>query len=323
MASPNSAFVEAAVMTLGAYSTDFADNITKTNALVDAMDKAGNVKQNGYGRELACDIEYAENSTISSYQGYEVLDITPSESFTRATYPWKQAAVSITYSGAEVAVNSGPEAVHDLIKSRTKNAKNTAANYMGRQVYGNGTGNGGRDLGGLGLLVPDIPTNTVGNISAASNPFWQNKVYSFSGQATPITTVTGPALLHAMNTIWLQLSRGKDHPDIITCDSLYYNTYLESLQPNQRFTSITPDRAGYGFTEVLYKQTPVVYDDVCPAQHMYLLNTDYLGMTTMKDRNWKPLGDRSPVNQDATVLSMVWMGAMWCSNRALQGVIIP
>lgn len=69
MASPNNAFVEAAVMTLGASSADIADNISKTNALIDAMAKAGNVKKNGYGPYLAADIEFAENSTISSYQG--------------------------------------------------------------------------------------------------------------------------------------------------------------------------------------------------------------------------------------------------------------
>lgn len=230
--------------------------------------------------------------------------------------------MAVTYSGAEEAINSGPEAVHNLITSRTGNAKRTAANYMGRVVYGNGTGNGGRDLGGLGLLVPDVNTNTVGGISGAAYPFWQNKVYSFSGQPTPISTVTGPNLLHAMNVMYRTLTRGKDRPDIITTDGTYYDTYLESLQPNQRFTQDNAERAGYGFDNVLYKMTAVVYDDVCPAAHMYMLNTDYLGLTTMKGRDWVPLGDRAQVNQDATVLPMVWMGAMSCVNRALQGVII-
>ena len=59
MASPNPAFVEAAVMTLGASSTDIADNVSRTNALIDAMNKAGNVKKNGFGPYLAADIEFA------------------------------------------------------------------------------------------------------------------------------------------------------------------------------------------------------------------------------------------------------------------------
>ena len=228
----------------------------------------------------------------------------------------------MTYSGAEEAINSGPEAVHNLITSRTGNAKRSAANYMGRVVYGNGTGNNGKDLGGLGLLVPDVNTNTVGGISAAQYAFWQNKVYSFSGHTMPGTSVTGPALRHAMKVLYRTLTGGKDHPDIITTDGGYYDTYLESLQPNQRFTQDNPDKAGYGFDNILYKMTAVVYDDVAPAQHMYMLNTDYLGLTTMKNPDWLPLGERAQVNQDATVLPMVWMGAMWCSNRALQGVII-
>ncbi len=321
MASPNSAFVEAAVMTLGASSDEIADNVSRSNILLDMIRRKGH-KRVGTGPYIAQDIEYAENSTLGWYQGYQTLDISPSVVFTKATFPWKQASGAVTISGFEEATNSGREAVHNLLTSRMKNLKTSATNFLGRAIYSNGTDAGGQSVGGLQLLVPDINTNTVGGISGATYPWWQNKVYSFSGQATPITNPTGAQLVTAMNLLSLSLIRGTDHPDAIVTDANYYNLYLSTLQANQRFTN-DGDKAGAGFENVLYKMQPVVYDDVCPASHMYMLNFDYLYMEVMKGRDWKPLGERAPVNQDALVLPLVWMGNLTCSNRALQGVITP
>jgi hypothetical protein len=124
-----------------------------------------------------------------------------------------------------------------------------------------------------------------------------------------------------MNTVWLATIRGADKPDIIPADSVYYMYYWESLTPNQRFTD--DKGAGSGFTNLVYQaNVPVVYDDQAPASHMYFLNTDYLFVRPAKGREFKPLGEKSSVNQDALVMPVVWAGNMTCSNRARQGVIV-
>jgi hypothetical protein len=66
---------------------------------------------------------------------------------------------------------------------------------------------------------------------------------------------------------------------------------------------------------------PVVYDDQCSATRIYLLNTDFLFLRPAKGREFKPLGDRASVNQDAMVMPVVWAGNMTVSNRSLQAVI--
>jgi hypothetical protein len=66
---------------------------------------------------------------------------------------------------------------------------------------------------------------------------------------------------------------------------------------------------------------PVIYDDQCPANHMYFLNTDYLFLRPAKGREFVPLGEKSSVNQDALVMPVVWAGNMTTSNRSLQAVI--
>jgi hypothetical protein len=66
---------------------------------------------------------------------------------------------------------------------------------------------------------------------------------------------------------------------------------------------------------------PVIYDDQCPTTSMYFLNTDYLYLRPAKGREFKPLGEKSSVNQDAIVMPVVWAGNMTCSNRKRQGLI--
>ena len=62
-----------------------------------------------------------------------------------------------------------------------------------------------------------------------------------------------------------------DKPDIIPASSVMWLYYLESLTPNQRFTD--DKGAGVGFTNLVYQSNvPVIYDDQCPASHMYMLN---------------------------------------------------
>ena len=316
MASPNSAFTDIVTTTLQGYSGVIADNITNHNALLRQIDKKGN-KKTATGRSIVQELEYAENSTVMYYSGAETFDISPTETLTAAEFNYKQLVGACTITGLEEIQNSGKEAIHNLLKSRIRNLEKSLKNTVATGIYAIGTGSGGKEIGGLQLLVADVPTNTVGGISGNTYTWWKNYVYDFSD-----ASVTGSAttIQHAMNLAWINTVRGSDKADMIMADSVYYLFYLESLTPNQRFTD--DKGAGVGFTNLVYQgNVPVVYDDQCPASHMYFLNTDYLHLRPAKGREFKPLGEKSSVNQDAMVMPVVWAGNMTVSNRSLQAVI--
>lgn len=82
---------------------------------------------------------------------------------TAAQYPWAQAAVAVTISGLEELQNSGSERVLDLLESRIDNAEKTMRNNISNDCYSNGTASGGKQIGGLQLLVADVNNSgTVG-----------------------------------------------------------------------------------------------------------------------------------------------------------------
>jgi hypothetical protein len=302
-----------------------ADNVTKNNALLMRLQKRGNVKTVSGGRTIVQELDFAENSTYKRYSGYEVLNISPSETFTAAEFNYAQSAVAVSISGLEQLQNSGENAIIDLLRSRLKNAERTLINNIAVDCYSDGTADGGKQIGGLQLLVSKTPTSgTVGGIdrSTTLGTFWRNKASAPSGAPTSAN------IQSRMNALANQLVRGTDGADLIIADTNYYGTFLESLQAIQRITSTEMGAAG--FASVKYfagsKDADVVLDGGvgggCPTNTMYFLNTNYIHFRPHADRNFVPIGDeRYAVNQDAMVKLIAFAGNMTLSNGSLQGVL--
>ena len=320
MASPN--ISEIATTTLRKRSGKLADAVSNNTALLYRMRKKGKVRPVSGGRTILEEIEYAENSNYKRYSGYETLSIEPSDVFTSAEYSWKQMAVAVIMSGLEMLQNSGPEAVIDLMESRIGNAERTFTNNFSDDLYSDGTADGGKQLVGLQTLVSDTGTGTVGGIVSGTWSFWANQVFDFSANSlTPGSTT----IQQAMNELYLDLSRNRDHPDLIVADNTYYGYYWQSLQAIQR---ISNDELGQaGFSNLKFMNADVVADGGqngdATASHMWFLNTEHIHLRPHSQRNFVPLSpDRHSTNQDAVVKLMAWAGAFTTSNRKLQGVIV-
>ena len=323
MTIPNSTFTEVLSTTLRDFQNDFADNVTNKNALLTAMKDVGGIKLKTGGESIQQQLAYAENSTFQYYSGYETLDVSASDTLTSASYDWKQAVVYITISGLERRQNSGEAQIIDLITSRTKVAMMTMANNINVGLYSDGTGSSGKQIGGLQLIVADDPTTgTVGSIDAATQTFWRNVAYDATtdGGAAASSSNT----IKYMNTVYNQLTRGTDKPNLIVADQNYYNFYQQALQSIQRVNvneGAVAKMASSGFAALDYLGVPVVLDNDIPTNHMYFLNTNYLEFCAHENANFTPGEMDKPINQDAMVMPILFMGILTCSNRSLQGVL--
>jgi len=324
MASPNSTYTEIVTSTLAHRSGEIADNVSVNVALLDRLKKKGNITLIPGGRTIVQELEYAENSTFMRYSGYEQLNIAASDVFSAAEFNWKQAATAVTMSGLEGLQNTGSDRVFALLKNRIKNAERTMANNIGADVYSTGTASDSKQIGGLQLIVADDPTSgTVGGISRSTYSFWRNKIFDISS-AGGSGTASSSTIQGHMFSLYSQLTRNNDAPDLMVADNVYYGAYLASLQTIQR---ITDDKmASAGFISLKYMKSDVVLDGGaggnCPASHMYMLNTNYLHFVSHSDRNFVPIGgERFSTNQDASVSLLGWAGNMTCANCALQGVM--
>lgn len=323
--NPSSTMTEIVTTTLRNRTGKLADNVTKQNALLSRLKKRGKVKPVAGGRTIVQELEYAENGTFKRYSGYESLNIAPSDVFTGAEYNYAQAAVAVSISGLEMLQNNGEAAIIDLLGSRVANAERTLMNNIALDCYSDGTADGGRQIGGLQLLVSTTPNSgTVGGIDASTTvgSFWRN--IAFSSATNGGAAATSGNIQSYMNRVYVQLVRGADAVDLIVADNNYFRLYLESLQAIQRIQS--DEMAQAGFQTLKYMGADVVldggYGGGAPTNRMYFLNTNYIYFRPHTDRNFVPIGDdRFAVNQDAMVKLIGFAGNMTCSNRFLQGVL--
>lgn len=321
MAFANANISDIVATTIESRTKKIADNVTANNALLTRLKKRGNMKTFSGGYKILQELSFAENSNTGWYSGYDLLPVGVSDVISAAEFNIKQAAVPVIISGLEQLQNSGPEQMIDLLEGRIKVAESSMANLLSAGIYSDGTGAGGKEIDGLEAMLPQDPTAApYGGIDGAVFTFWQNVVL------TPAAFS-----LSNMNLIWSQLVRGSDRPDLIPCDSVYWNAYVNALQADQRFTNT--NQADAGFTSIKFMDADVVLDGGiynvnnasgatgAPTGTGYFLNTDYMFYRPHRDRNMVPLSPnrRYATNQDAEVQILGWAGNMTCSGRQFHG----
>lgn len=308
---------------------EFADNVTDNIFLLNRLEKKGNITKLDGGRSIVRPMEYAENGTFMWYSGFEALNIQPSEIMTAAEFDWKQASAAVTISGLEQIQNAGKNRFLPLFGSRVKNAKKTMRNQVYAAMFGDGTGSGGKAIGGLDLLVSTSPTTgTVGGINRANWSFFRNQVINSVGHT--LGAITAANVIEYFNIMAVKLTRGTDTIDVISCGDTVFLAYAKALQAIQRITDSGKSGQGAGFTTLKYfgvgKDCDVVLDGGqgggCPTGRAYFLNTDYIFFEAFEDRYFSTIdGERMAPNQDAIVKLMAFAGNMTLSNAAAQGVL--
>lgn len=320
MAQPNSSFTEMLSTTIKKYGPEIYDNVTNNVTFYRYMKKRGRIDLEDGGESLTEQVAFDDNDAFQWYQGFQTLNLSRNDQFTTADFSWKQAAVPIQASGREVRQNMGESRKHNRVKELVLNAERTVLNQMGAAVYN--TGAIANQLTGLGLYVeattPASQTSVVGGIDRTNYAFWRNQALLAGGTATSSTNIQG-----RMNTTWLNCKRGTDIPQLILMGSTHYNAYLASLQTIQRITEADRGQAGYSSLAFAGAggTAMVEYDDACAATKSYFLNLDFLKLRVHKDANFKTLEDRNPIDQDAFIRWMIFMGEMTIANCARQGVI--
>lgn len=312
----NANFDTLATTTLVKYaSTNLEDNIFQSNALyyllagTEAMRKPGSktYKELDGGTKIVEPLLYATNSTAGSYSGYDVLDTDPQDGMTNAEFEWKQYSVSVSISGKEKRQNSGESAVLNLLEGKIMQAEMSLIETMNGDLFTDGTGNSSKDLTGLVLGIDSA--GILGNIDRSSNSWW-------SAQET---AVSGPTTIDGMRTMYNNCSKGykKDHPDLLIGTQAGYEAYEAKLQPDMRFSD--NKLADAGFENLKFKGASFVFDEVCNSGVRYYLNTGKLGIRVHRDAKFSVTDEQRPVDQDAFVKQILWMGNMVYKNCARLG----
>lgn len=298
--------------TMSAYRKTLEDNIFKGNPFLYWMGAKGRKIYQDGGHQLLVPLMYGKNTTVKTYSNYDELDVTPQEGFTNGIYPWRQIAGSISISRMEERKNSGQAKILDLLESKIMQAEKSMIEEINRQLFLDGTGNGGLDFYGLALLVEEGSAwSTVAGIDRTAETWWRNY-----WKSTGSFAANGRA---DMRTAYNSTTRGNQHPDIIITTQTVFEFYEALLVQNERFTQ--KETGDGGFESLKFKGATIFYDDYCTAGFMYFLNSEFIEWRVDKQTDLITTPFVRPSNQDARVSQILLYGNLAISNAARQGVL--
>lgn len=312
-----------AATTLQNYSKQIANNATNRNALLYKIKKSGNFITNvPGGRELVESLVYDGNGTFTRYTGAGKLNVNDGNAVDAAVYTPVQASVYYTITGREQAMNRGEYAVHNLVKSKLIAAEAEMHNKISIDMYSAGTLS--NQIGGLQLLVADDPTtaSSVGGIAQNTNTWWRNQVYDFSSNSQ-----TAEAnMVNGLSALMRQCTFGTDKPDLVILDDTYYGILEDYLLDNRRFGAEESELAKGGFKALRWNGADVVCESTAsgiPSRRGYVLNTKQLKFQMYEGRAMEPIVTEGvrPIDQDAIVFPIAFMGNLTTGGRKFHGVL--
>lgn len=280
--SGNSSFTTLITSTLQNFGQEIFDNVVTNNALLNILQKSGNIKVVAGGRSFTHPLRHRLNDTFAARAKLTAIPLTLQDHITRAEYGIKVVDGSIALDEIELAMNAGSrEKLIDLAEEMKESAIISMSETMGDQVFN--TSAGANDLDGIPRLIATVPSaqTDVGGIDSTGNSYWRNQVY-----ATAVTAFgTGQAGLNAMATLYNACLFGRQGPTCIITTKAVMTLYELSLTANARYTSM--DKGDGGFKTLVYAQIPMYFDDNCPSGRMYFIDTESMLLQVLKEANMK------------------------------------
>ena len=281
----------------------------KSNALMAWAFATNRVEFESGGHEITNPLTLGRNPNITAYEYYDELPVAQTDEFTTVTYNWARVAGTVIISDQEEDENQGETAIFKLVKAKMEVLEESIKEKFSEYLYASGAGT---DPQGLGLLIPDDPTTgTVGNINRANETQWRTSAYDFAGN------LDSTNIEEAFDDILLDLTLKTDKPDLILTGRNIYRHYRTAVR-DKVVINLSESNSGkkmmdLGFAGVKHQNIPMLYDEDCPVNSAYFINSKFLRLHILKHVNMKIKELVAPWTVDAHGRRVVWQGqwAIW------------
>jgi len=317
---------------------EFQDAIFKSNYYFYKLYQAGRITKNCSGTLCAVNLMYAENENAQSVGPYDTFATDATDGFTQALYPWCEYVVPVIIDRISKVKNSGKAAIVDLVDAKRQQAKMTAISLLNKHLMDiediskTATGNGGKNIYGLPLIVATDNTYDPAGIDTSANTWWDNKRKSWGD-------VDSYAGFRAdVQDTYLQASEGPGGaPDIGVCDRITWAAFERSMIDQRRYTS--GESASMGFPTIMYWKCEVGFDEHVPdlagganwdaaasptgtgEGTLWFVNSNFMELKVMRDSDFVSTGFMPALNQLASINHLIFAGQHVCSNRRKQAVL--
>lgn len=264
---------------------------------------AGNKRSVQGGTQIEIPWMYSRMAAGGTYQGYDVLNVAPSDTIKNGALDWKQYYVPVTIDGLTMIKTDSPDAIANFIKVQFEQANMEMAALLGGDVYADASV-ATKSLDGFANTINN--SGTYAGLARASNTWLNSQVDG----ATATWSIT------AANTFFQSCSRGGAHPTIIVSNQTQWNRHYNTAFASGVFQNfLTPgamDEQLYsvGFTNILFNNVPYVVDSFVGSGNapIYFLNEKFIDLVVSPRADFYLEQFQTPVNQDAMVAKLLWAG---------------
>lgn len=229
---------------------------------------------------------------------------------TTMVHNWKFCRSEVNLNVIDVDLNDSPEQTFDLVEAAMENGELSLIDDMSDQLYGDGTGNGNKDLDGLAIAVSR--TGTYGGIVRGTDS------QGSSIRAAVEDTTGGALALATVNTHFGTCTVGRKKPDLLVTTQTLWNKIWERSQPSeQNKPSAMRD---IGFEAVRMNGADVTVDSHVPSGFLYLLNMEFFSLYTHKKWDFRFRGFMEPSNQQVQLGQLIVWCNLVCRGPRFQGV---
>jgi hypothetical protein len=291
------------------------DNVYNSNVLFYRWYRNNKFTQQG-GTQIEQPLMYSRMAAGGSYQGYQLLNVSPTDSVQNAAFPWAQYYTPVTVDGLTLLRADSPLAIADFVATQFKQAEMDMSDNLGAGLWSDGTN--ATDIIGLRVGVDNgTISSAYGAIAHSGNAWWNSQIDSTT------TTMT----LIALQNLFGSCTQGGRSPTIIFSTQANYNRYWNLNLTPQQFP-VQPggkdmQLAQAGFENLLFSGVPWLVDSHIPTSgssgNIYFLNEDYVQVVTASRADFHLQDFQTPVNQDAMTALLLWAGNLVLSNIQRQG----
>lgn len=300
------------------------DNTYNSNVLLFRWVRAQKrLVQGGYQIEFPLMYKTWANGGV--YQGYDLLDTSPSDTVQNGAWDWKQQYVIVTVDGLTLGKVDTPEAIANYLTLQFAQAEMQLAENLATGIMSS-SADSSKQISGIDGALDD---GVIGGISpyggltrsASTNAWWR---------CTNIDTTVysgGTLTLALLQKQWGNAQQGGRHPTVIVSQQPGYNTYWAMNTSIQRYpvpeVAVSEQLMQAGWSNLLFNGAPWLIDSHVPqgtngagSTKVFMINEEYIWWIVNRRVDIWMEDFITPPNQDAMSAKILWMGNLIFTNCA-------
>ena len=288
-------------------------NFGRLGLLGKSDEQMGSIETKNGGKQIEEGVSLLDNTNVGFVAFNEAVGTAAVEVLDMAIFNWKFCYGNAVLYDAQIKMNADSKfRKHKLVETIVQNAEDTMINAIGVGLWNTADGD---SIDGIPSLISDDgTTTTVGGLSTVTYPNWKNKFETLAASHT------FAQLEASMSSLYRKCTRGKSAPDLIVTTSTLYGEYEAGLTTNKRFTS--DKMADAGFQSLKFNGAVFIFDESCPANRMYFLNTKSMAFNFHADAMFAVGEMEKEFGQQKFAWPITSMCNLSIKNRRDHGVLV-